>query len=92
MPSSIDVRTSVICPSLVLYSFSFQDAEVSGEIGHWRMKTDDFKLIKVIGRGAFGEVQLVRHKFTNKVSQPVLELEMLVGVRYFMFVISRFMP
>ena len=33
------------------------------------MKTDDFKLIKVIGRGAFGEVQLVRHKFTNKVSQ-----------------------
>ena len=33
------------------------------------MKTDDFKLIKVIGRGAFGEVQLVRHKFTNKVSE-----------------------
>ena len=65
---------------------------MSGEIGHWRMKTDDFKLIKVIGRGAFGEVQLVRHKFTNKVSQPVLELEMLVGVRYFMLVISRFMP
>ncbi len=32
------------------------------------MKTDDFNLIKVIGRGAFGEVQLVRHKFTNKVT------------------------
>merc|ERR1719341_2827160 len=32
-----------------------------------RMKPDDFKLIKVIGRGAFGEVQLVRHKFTTKV-------------------------
>ena len=31
------------------------------------MKTDDFNLIKVIGRGAFGEVQLVRHKFTKKV-------------------------
>ena len=31
------------------------------------MKPDDFKLIKVIGRGAFGEVQLVRHKFTAKV-------------------------
>ena len=31
------------------------------------MKTDDFKLIKVIGRGAFGEVQLVRHKYTSKV-------------------------
>lgn len=31
------------------------------------MKLDDFNLIKVIGRGAFGEVQLVRHKSTNKV-------------------------
>ena len=34
----------------------FVDANVSAEIGQWRMKTDDFKLIKVIGRGAFGEV------------------------------------
>lgn len=32
-----------------------------------RMRTDDFTLIKVIGRGAFGEVQLVRHKSTQKV-------------------------
>ena len=40
---------------------------MSSEIGQWRMKTDDFNLIKVIGRGAFGEVQLVRHKFTKKV-------------------------
>ena len=63
---------------------------MSGEIGHWRMKTDDFKLIKVIGRGAFGQVQLVRHKFTNKVSQAVAEI--LVGIRYLMLVISRFMP
>lgn len=31
------------------------------------MKSDDFSLIKVIGRGAFGEVQLVRHKSTKKV-------------------------
>lgn len=31
------------------------------------MKTDDFNLIKVIGRGAFGEVQLVRHKYTKRV-------------------------
>lgn len=42
-------------------------AMVSEEIGTKRMKPDDFKLIKVIGRGAFGEVQLVRHKFTTKV-------------------------
>lgn len=29
------------------------------------MNPDDFKMIKVIGRGAFGEVQLVRHKTTK---------------------------
>ena len=31
------------------------------------MKPADFRLIKVIGRGAFGEVQLVRQKSTKKV-------------------------
>ena len=31
------------------------------------MKPIDFNVIKVIGRGAFGEVQLVRHKSTRKV-------------------------
>ena len=40
---------------------------MSEEIGQKRMKTDDFRLVKVIGRGAFGEGQLVRHKFTSKV-------------------------
>lgn len=29
------------------------------------MNPDDFNVIKVIGRGAFGEVQLVRHKSSN---------------------------
>ncbi|XP_047737947.1 rho-associated protein kinase 2 isoform X2 [Hyalella azteca] len=32
-----------------------------------RMQADDFTMVKVIGRGAFGEVQLVRHKHTKKV-------------------------
>ena len=31
------------------------------------MKTDDYDQIKVIGRGAFGKVQLVRHKSTGQV-------------------------
>lgn len=31
------------------------------------MKYADFEQVKVIGRGAFGEVQLVRHKSTSKV-------------------------
>ncbi|KAF6214490.1 hypothetical protein GE061_009233 [Apolygus lucorum] len=40
---------------------------VAKDIRKLRMKTDDFDVIKVIGRGAFGEVQLVRHKSTRKV-------------------------
>ncbi|XP_015225351.1 PREDICTED: rho-associated protein kinase 1, partial [Cyprinodon variegatus] len=32
-----------------------------------RMKAEDYEVVKVIGRGAFGEVQLVRHKSTHKV-------------------------
>lgn len=43
------------------------DDSVAQEIYQARMRTDDFTLIKVIGRGAFGEVQLVRHKSTKKV-------------------------
>ena len=31
------------------------------------MRASDFTMIKVIGRGAFGEVQLVRHKSNKKV-------------------------
>ncbi|CAB3381685.1 Hypothetical predicted protein [Cloeon dipterum] len=40
---------------------------VSRDISGLRMKADDFQLIKVIGRGAFGEVQLVRQKSTKQV-------------------------
>lgn len=45
----------------------FTDEQYSREIFELRMKPDDFDLIKVIGRGAFGEVQLVRHKSTKQV-------------------------
>ncbi|XP_050309510.1 rho-associated protein kinase 1 [Anthonomus grandis grandis] len=40
---------------------------VASDIINLRMKTDDFEYIKVIGRGAFGKVQLVRHKHTRQV-------------------------
>jgi serine/threonine protein kinase len=43
------------------------DDSVAQDICKMRMRPDDFTLIKVIGRGAFGEVQLVRHKSTQKV-------------------------
>lgn len=41
----------------VLYLFA--DNSVADDIGRLRMKPDDFTLIQIIGRGAFGEVQLV---------------------------------
>lgn len=47
--------------------FVFPDDSVAQDICKMRMRMDDFTLIKVIGRGAFGEVQLVRHKSTQKV-------------------------
>ena len=42
-------------------------AKVADEISKLRIKHEDFSVIKVIGRGAFGQVQLVRHKSTKKV-------------------------
>ena len=55
---------------------------MSAEIGKWRMKPDDFNLIKVIGRGAFGEVQLVRNKFTKKVINNTMTEELAVHWPY----------
>lgn len=42
-------------------------APTSKYIQKSRVNTSDFDCIKVIGRGAFGEVQLVRHKESKKV-------------------------
>ena len=67
MHSSTDVRPFDHVLYLKTDAFFSSDATVADDITTKRMKPDDFKLIKVIGRGAFGEVQLVRHKFTAKV-------------------------
>ncbi|XP_060727582.1 rho-associated protein kinase 2 isoform X4 [Tachysurus vachellii] len=40
---------------------------VMGEIRDLQMKLEDFDKVKVIGKGAFGEVHLVRHKASQKV-------------------------
>uniref|UniRef100_A0A6I8RWC8 Rho-associated protein kinase 2 n=1 Tax=Xenopus tropicalis TaxID=8364 RepID=A0A6I8RWC8_XENTR len=37
------------------------------EVRKLQMKAEDYDVVKVIGRGAFGEVQLVRHKGSQKV-------------------------
>jgi serine/threonine protein kinase len=51
------------------------------------MKATDFNVIKVIGRGAFGEVQLVRHKSTKKVFAMKLlsKYEMVIKSLFGMF-------
>lgn len=36
------------------------DEKVMGHLRDFQMKSEDFDRVKVIGRGAFGEVQLVR--------------------------------
>ncbi|KAK2895147.1 rho-associated protein kinase 1 isoform X1 [Channa argus] len=41
--------------------------ETISKIRDLRMKAEDYEVVKVIGRGAFGEVQLVRHQATKKV-------------------------
>ncbi|CAG0881848.1 unnamed protein product [Darwinula stevensoni] len=48
-------------------SFLSRFEKCSSRIVECRMKPDDYNVIKVIGRGAFGEVQLVRHKSTKHV-------------------------
>lgn len=40
--------------------FVFTDKETISKIRDLRMKAEDYEVVKVIGRGAFGEVQLVR--------------------------------
>lgn len=39
------------------------DKETISNIRDLRMKAEDYEVVKVIGRGAFGEVQLVRVPF-----------------------------
>merc|ERR1719507_2678622 len=48
-------------------SFVTRYNTICDAVSNLRMRASDFTMIKVIGRGAFGEVQLVRHKFTAKV-------------------------
>ena len=49
------------------YRFKRLDNTICDAVSNLRMRASDFTMIKVIGRGAFGEVQLVRHKTNRKV-------------------------
>lgn len=48
-------------------TFISRNQPVITSIQNGRLRDNDFSLIKVIGRGAFGEVRLVRHKESKKV-------------------------
>uniref|UniRef100_A0A8C5B3U5 non-specific serine/threonine protein kinase n=1 Tax=Gadus morhua TaxID=8049 RepID=A0A8C5B3U5_GADMO len=55
--------TSVPVPSRV----SAADEKAVGQLRELQVKLEDFDRVKLIGRGAYGEVQLVRHKASQKV-------------------------
>ncbi|MGH0179023.1 UNVERIFIED_CONTAM: hypothetical protein FKN15_020309 [Acipenser sinensis] len=48
-------------------TFIMRYEKFMGKIRELQMKVEDYDVVKVIGRGAFGEVQLVRHKASQKV-------------------------
>ncbi|XP_078072207.1 rho-associated protein kinase 1 [Mustelus asterias] len=48
-------------------SFINRYKDAMSKVRDLRMKAEDYEVVKVIGRGAFGEVQLVRHRGTRKV-------------------------
>ncbi|VDD81254.1 unnamed protein product [Mesocestoides corti] len=53
--------------SKAIQSFVQRFSELANVIYSQRTKYTDFELVKVIGQGGFGRVQLVRHKDTRRV-------------------------
>lgn len=51
--------------TLIVCLFYNTDGHAADAIMSYRMKPDDFTVLKTIGRGAFGEVQLVRIQSYN---------------------------
>uniref|UniRef100_A0A0N4Z9Y1 Rho-associated protein kinase let-502 n=1 Tax=Parastrongyloides trichosuri TaxID=131310 RepID=A0A0N4Z9Y1_PARTI len=62
-----DCNYPVLRRSKQIDNFLNKYENASKKLAKSRVNNSDFELIKVIGRGAFGEVQLVRHKDTSKV-------------------------
>ena len=61
----------------------FSDNDAVKQITDLRLKGSDFHRIQVIGRGSFGEVQLVRHKNTQKVyAMKVLNKNEMVSLSF----------
>lgn len=65
MISSLSLFSPLTIAQLSLFSHSFQD--VAAQLQSLRTKQSDFEVIKVVGQGAFGQVQLVRHRDSRQV-------------------------
>ena len=55
-------------PMIYIFYFSFFSVKsVAQKVKEYRLCKDDFEILKVIGRGAFGEVCVVKMKKTDRV-------------------------
>lgn len=52
---------------MFLYAFPIPAKPVASRVKSMRLNSEDFEILKVIGRGAFGEVAVVKMKKTEKV-------------------------
>ncbi|EGT35421.1 hypothetical protein CAEBREN_30352 [Caenorhabditis brenneri] len=62
-----DCKIPVLMRMKSVDNFISRYERVVESVAALRMKAADFRQLKVIGRGAFGEVHLVRHTKTNTV-------------------------
>ncbi|KHJ75182.1 kinase domain protein [Oesophagostomum dentatum] len=65
--SLLDAITALLIDCKIPALMRIKNQQVIEQVSQQRLKGSDFRLLKVIGRGAFGEVQLVRHTLTNNV-------------------------
>ena len=49
------------------YDFIFTAKKIVERIKQYRLSRDDFETVKIIGKGAFGEVAVVRAKATGRI-------------------------
>ncbi|KAG1950336.1 rho-associated protein kinase 2 isoform X2 [Pimephales promelas] len=63
----LDLDSPALRKNKNIETFLNRYEKVMAQTRELQMKPEDFDRVKVIGRGAFGEVQLVRHKASQKV-------------------------
>eukprot|EP00050_Salpingoeca_kvevrii_P014491 m.36743 g.36743 ORF g.36743 m.36743 type:complete len:1734 (-) comp5794_c0_seq2:1813-7014(-) len=62
-----DLSIATVRKDKILQDFVDDYAETVARIRNSRLRRSDFETIKIIGRGAFGEVHVVRHKATGQI-------------------------